>query len=686
MKRRIVVLLGAFFICCLSVNLCLNFAKAEEGPLNVKKTNSEITFYLKSGEIIKGNLIEKTDEEIVIEKYGTRLSLKLAEILRIEENATGKAFPASYKLPFSTAVITYEYKGYETGKETVYIDADKSKIVTESSIIINIDGFADEDNNLVIYDGNAMYMVDLDKSEAIKMEIEGDIISEIFNERLYFGRPIKLETILGKECKVYQNSMGNFYFWHGILLKEEITNLYTGKRLSSVKEVIDIQLDVAISPNKFELPKNIQVKTWEDMWVDFDKSTEEMQKEAEKWEQESTEQYKESLLEQAKEEPEIGKILEEATRDDDTLDIGKLGQLMEEKREKDLIEEAKGLEGGEKLIKEATDENGKIDTPKLSQAVWGKKDEIRKKENEVSKKYYKLIEAANLYRSQEIYQRALDKYTEAIKLNPSDSSGYFHRFILYTTMDEYEKAIEDITSYVEIVGMDQGFDYFIWKADLLAWLGRYKDAIDEYTKCVDMFGKQSEEKISQEIEKNKVLLGEIGDDESNIDWSRISDSGENRLAEIIKKRGEAYGKMGENKKALLDFAKAIEKSRDEKTKGDVYFSRGLVYRQMNEISKMQDDWEKAQSLGDKLEEGVRKLFGGRHGRHIWYYVDGTVKTQGNYVDGKKHGYFRWYYPNGSIKTEGEYVNGVEQGEWKWYNKDGQLSKRAVYEKGVIQKN
>lgn len=359
----------------------------------------------------------------------------------------------------------------------------------------------------------------------------------------------------------------------------------------------------------------------------------------------------------------------------------------DEKWVKEYIEEAKGLEGGEKLIEEATDENGKIDIPKLIKAVRGKKDEIRKKENEVSKKYHKLIKAANFYKSQEIYQKALDKYTEAIKLNPSGPSGYFHRFTLYTIMGEYEKAVEDIASYVEIVGMEQGFDYSIEKADLLARLGRYKEAIDEYTKCVDILEKQVEEEISQEIEKIKALLRETGDDESSIDWSRISDLVEDRLAEIIKKRGEAYGKMGEKKKALLDFTKAIEKSRVEKTKGNIYFSRGLVYRQMNEISKMKDDWEKAQSSGNKLEEGVSKIFGGgRQGRHVWYSIDGTVKIQGNYVNGKKHGYFKWYYSNNLIKAEGEYINGKEQGEWKWYHEDGQLSKRKVYEKGVIQKN
>ena len=46
-----------------------------------------------------------------------------------------------------------------------------------------------------------------------------------------------------------------------------------------------------------------------------------------------------------------------------------------------------------------------------------------------------------------------------------------------------------------------------------------------------------------------------------------------------------------------------------------------------------------------------------------------------------HGKWKWYYPNGTIKSQGYYVNGKQVGTWQKYDEDGELSKVTYYHLG-----
>jgi antitoxin component YwqK of YwqJK toxin-antitoxin module len=46
--------------------------------------------------------------------------------------------------------------------------------------------------------------------------------------------------------------------------------------------------------------------------------------------------------------------------------------------------------------------------------------------------------------------------------------------------------------------------------------------------------------------------------------------------------------------------------------------------------------------------------------------------------GLKHGLWKWYYANGKLLYEGEYLNGKYHGLWKKYNLDGTLKSIEYY--------
>ncbi|MBZ0244953.1 MAG: toxin-antitoxin system YwqK family antitoxin [Cyclobacteriaceae bacterium] len=61
------------------------------------------------------------------------------------------------------------------------------------------------------------------------------------------------------------------------------------------------------------------------------------------------------------------------------------------------------------------------------------------------------------------------------------------------------------------------------------------------------------------------------------------------------------------------------------------------------------------------------------GRWRYYAEDGTLSSEGDFVNGKKNGTWNYYYPSGEISSAGNYELDLPTGEWKYYFEDGKLS-------------
>jgi hypothetical protein len=60
----------------------------------------------------------------------------------------------------------------------------------------------------------------------------------------------------------------------------------------------------------------------------------------------------------------------------------------------------------------------------------------------------------------------------------------------------------------------------------------------------------------------------------------------------------------------------------------------------------------------------------RHGLFVAYHENGTVVSEGHYVDGKEEGLWRDFHPDGRPASEGHYRDGREVGVWRFWNADG----------------
>ena len=55
-----------------------------------------------------------------------------------------------------------------------------------------------------------------------------------------------------------------------------------------------------------------------------------------------------------------------------------------------------------------------------------------------------------------------------------------------------------------------------------------------------------------------------------------------------------------------------------------------------------------------------------------YFKNGTVSSEGEYINGSKTGEWKYYLVNGGLKAIGNYVNDEMDGHWKWYRENGNL--------------
>jgi antitoxin component YwqK of YwqJK toxin-antitoxin module len=84
-----------------------------------------------------------------------------------------------------------------------------------------------------------------------------------------------------------------------------------------------------------------------------------------------------------------------------------------------------------------------------------------------------------------------------------------------------------------------------------------------------------------------------------------------------------------------------------------------------------------------IGEGIVKDDGNRNGSWKDFYPDGSLKSEGNYDNGKQVGEWKYYHANGKLEQTGKFnKQGKFDGTWKWYFDSGQLIREEHYRNGL----
>jgi len=87
--------------------------------------------------------------------------------------------------------------------------------------------------------------------------------------------------------------------------------------------------------------------------------------------------------------------------------------------------------------------------------------------------------------------------------------------------------------------------------------------------------------------------------------------------------------------------------------------------------------------GDTVECGTF-VAGEEEGK--WYYVNDSVRTEGNYSEGKKEGVWKTYYASGKLKSYHSYFNNEFDGKMVEYWENGAKKQESTYINGLLNGN
>ena len=86
--------------------------------------------------------------------------------------------------------------------------------------------------------------------------------------------------------------------------------------------------------------------------------------------------------------------------------------------------------------------------------------------------------------------------------------------------------------------------------------------------------------------------------------------------------------------------------------------------------------------GNVIGEGIVKENGAKEGHWKEFYSDGSLRSEGDYNDGKPVGEWKYFYQDGKLEQKGKFTNaGKLTGNWKWYYGNGQLMLDEEYISG-----
>jgi hypothetical protein len=172
-----------------------------------------------------------------------------------------------------SGMIEYKMSGNSEGKSVTYWDDYGYKEVMISQTKTKVWGMTNEENKTVLTIGAEVYEWKADDDKIFKSE---NPIAEIWEEKNYDEKDVEEfgkesmeslgfqktgeENINGKNCEVWEG-MGKIWIWkkNGIAIKNDVKIM----GINVISEATDIQLDIKVKDELFELPEGRTIVTEE---------------------------------------------------------------------------------------------------------------------------------------------------------------------------------------------------------------------------------------------------------------------------------------------------------------------------------------------------------------------------------------------------------------------------------------
>ncbi len=187
------------------------------------------------------------------------------------------------------------------------------------------------------------------------------------------------------------------------------------------------------------------------------------------------------------------------------------------------------------------------------------------------------------------YGKAIEDYSKAIKLNPEYEVVYHFRGITYRLLKEYDKAIEDYNKAIELNPREANVYYS--RGFVYAYLKEYDKAIEDYSKAIEL----NPEDADLYYFRGNAYFNLKKYDKAIEDYSKAVKLNP-KIVEAYFSRGSVFDDLKKYDKAIEDYSKAIELNPED---AELYYFRAFAYEAIGETEKAKADKEMSEKLKAK---------------------------------------------------------------------------------------
>jgi Tfp pilus assembly protein PilF len=196
-------------------------------------------------------------------------------------------------------------------------------------------------------------------------------------------------------------------------------------------------------------------------------------------------------------------------------------------------------------------------------------------------------ERGKAYQQQDEFDRAIDDFNQAIRLDPTNADAFACRGTAYSYKDDLDRAILDYDEAIRLAPQDAVYYH------VRAWLhhgqGDYDRAIADFDQAIQMDPTDAASFAS----RGYAHVGKRDFDRAIADYDEaIRLDAENALGYFH--RANAYRGKGELDRAIADYGVAIGLDANNPT---TYCERAGTYRQIGDLDRADADYRAALALG-----------------------------------------------------------------------------------------
>lgn len=231
----------------------------------------------------------------------------------------------------------------------------------------------------------------------------------------------------------------------------------------------------------------------------------------------------------------------------------------------------------------------------------------------------KLQEGWQLYGNGE-FQKAVETFTDAIKIFPRNAEGYFGRGTAYNELHENQKALADYNRSIEIAPNPETYNnrgktnfelqnfsaaladfnkaIQVDKNDTTAYINRgkiyfalrqFENGLADFNRAVEL----EPQNFLPYVQRAAAFYA-LGDLDSALEDLNAAINLNPQNFEAYSYRGEVFSNLRNFSAALQDFNKAIELNPNE---GETFYLRGKVYQALGDTKNSRADFATAEKLG-----------------------------------------------------------------------------------------